>query len=82
MGCAEGPRVVTRVERVVPDFPPQLFVCAAWPTPDDTPRDAFGLARWLAQSKAAWLDCSHRLACAGAVIASEGACGTGSAETP
>ena len=64
-----------------PDYPQALFVCSAWPSPAEAPRDLFGLVAWLARARAAHLDCAWRLGCAGRLVRGEAGCDAATAQS-
>jgi hypothetical protein len=59
--CASDPVTITQRIYVKQEIPASLLTCAPWPAPDSPPQDVRGLVEWLAESKAAWMDCSYRL---------------------
>ena len=59
--CADPPPTVYQRVYVRQEIPASLLRCAPWPQPDTLPTDVRGLVLWLAESKAAWMDCSYRL---------------------
>ena len=58
--CAE-PQVIRERIYVRQEIPPSLLECAAWPKPDPLPSDVRGLVTWLAEGRAAYVDCSYKL---------------------
>ena len=65
MGCAADPDVITRVEVRRVEYPPGLFVCSAEPVVPATPVSEFDVLIYIAQLRAAYLDCRFRLGKAG-----------------
>ena len=61
MGCAADPDVVTRVEVRRVEYPPGLFVCSAEPVVPAAPVSEFDVLIYIAQLRAAYLDCRYRL---------------------
>ena len=59
--CAPQPATVYERIYVRQEIPPSLLTCAAWPKPDPLPQDVRGLVQWLAEGRAAWMDCSWKL---------------------
>jgi hypothetical protein len=65
IGCAADPDVVTRVEVRRVEYPPGLFVCSVEPAVPTTPVSEFDVLIYIAQLRAAYLDCRFRLGKAG-----------------
>ena len=65
MGCAAHPDVVTRVEVRRVEYPPGLFTCSVAPAVPAAPVSEFDALIYVAQLRAAYLDCRFRLSKAG-----------------
>lgn len=65
IGCAADPDVVTRVETRKVEYPPGLFLCSAEPAVPPAPVSEFDVLVYIAQLRAALLDCRFRLSKAG-----------------
>lgn len=66
------PRLVTRVERVEVQHPPQLLDCQPEPPVPEPPRSVADVLGWVAELRAAGADCRARLGCIKARQAGEG----------
>lgn len=59
--CAGDPQIIHQRIYVPQGIPASLLTCAPWPQPDTLPQDVRGLVQWLAEAKAAHVDCAWKI---------------------
>lgn len=68
--CASHDRLIEKIDTIKPTYPPEVFVCSAFPPPSDAAlKSQAAVAAWLeTEVYLAWQDCSAKLVAAGKMV--------------